>query len=135
MTEPSEQLKQRVSAFFANFEASDIEGTLALLDDQVTWRMMGQQGGLPISGEMDKTGIVELMQNVRELVVDRLQMMPKSWTIAGNRVAVEVESLAELKNGKHYNNLYHYLMVFRNGKIARIKEYGDTDQVRRVFFD
>lgn len=127
--------KQLVSAFFANFVASDIDGVLSLLDDQVSWRMMGQQGGLPISGTMDKDGIAGLMKSVRELVVDRLNMTTSEWTIEGDRVAVEVESLAELKNGRRYNNLYHYLFVIKDGKIETIKEYADTDQVRRVFFD
>jgi len=96
---------------------------------------MGQQGGLPVSGEMDKSGITALMQSVRELVSGPLNMYPKAWTIEGNRVAVEVESSAVLNNGRTYNNLYHYLIVIKNGKIKTIKEYADTDQVRRVFLD
>ena len=127
--------KQLVSDFFTRFVESDIDGLLSLLHDDVNWRMMGQQGGLPISGEMDKNGIVDLMKSVRELVIDRLNMTTSDWTIENNRVAVEVESLADLKNGKRYNNLYHYLFIISDNKIETIKEYADTDQVRRVFFD
>lgn len=127
--------KQLVSRFFASFTESDIDGVLSLLDDDVRWRMMGQQGGLPISGEMDKQGIKDLMISVKELMVGQLMMTTKAWTIDDNRVAVEVESLGELKNGKRYNNLYHYLIIVKDGRIETIKEYADTDQVRRVFFD
>lgn len=127
--------KQLVTNFFSKFVASDIEGVLSLLDDDVTWRMMGQQGGLPMSGEMDKAGIADLMKSVRELVTDRLNMIIGDWTIEGARVAVEVESQAKLKNGRSYNNLYHYLFILSNDKIQTIKEYADTDQVRRVFVD
>ncbi|MBQ4851784.1 nuclear transport factor 2 family protein [Pseudoalteromonas sp. MMG012] len=127
--------QQLVSDFFTRFVTSDIEGLLALLDDQVVWKMMGQQGGLPVSGEMDKAGITGLMQSVREQVAGRLNMTPTAWTIAGGRVAVEVESSAKLTNGRDYNNLYHYLFTISDGKIDAIKEYGDTDQVRRVFLD
>lgn len=127
--------KQLVSNFFTRFVESDIDGLLSLLHDDANWRMMGQQGGLPISGEMDKNGIVDLMKSVRELVIDRLNMTTSDWTIENNRVAVEVESLADLKNGKRYNNLYHYLFIISDNKIETIKEYADTDQVRRVFFD
>lgn len=127
--------KEAVTTFFARFVDSDIEGLLSLLDEHVVWRMMGQQGGLPVSGEMDKDGIEALMLSVRDLVSGPLNMYPKGWTIEGARVAVEVESRATLKNGRAYNNLYHYLFIFSNGKIATIKEYADTDQVRRVFID
>lgn len=127
--------KPLVSEFFSHFVASDIEGVLSLLHEDVTWQMMGQQGGLPISGVMDRNGIVDLMKNVRTLVVERLNMTTTAWTIEGDRVAVEVESFAELKNGNNYNNFYHYLIIITKGKIKTIKEYADTDQVRRVFFD
>ena len=127
--------KQLVIDFFSRFVKSDIDGLLSLLDGQVVWKMMGQQGGLPVSGEMDKEGIAELMQSVRDLVSGSLNMYPKAWTIEGDRVAVEVESSAILNNGRTYNNLYHYLIVINNGKIKTIKEYADTDQVRRVFLD
>lgn len=127
--------KQLVTDFFTRFVESDIDGLLSLLDDQVVWKMMGQQGGLPVSGEMDKTGIKGLMESVRELVDGPLNMSLKAWTIEGNRIAVEVESSAILNNSRTYNNLYHYLIVINNGKIKMIKEYADTDQVRRVFLD
>lgn len=127
--------KKLVTDFFTRFVDSDIEGLLSLLDDNVVWKMMGQQGGLPVSGEMDKEGIAGLMQSVRDLVSGPLNMETKAWTIEGDRVAVEVESSAVLKNGRKYNNLYHYLIVVKNGKIETVKEYADTDQVRRVFLD
>ena len=44
----------------------------------------------------------------------------------GDRVAVEAESHGDLKNGKTYNNTYHFLFVFRDGKICLTKEYNDT---------
>lgn len=127
--------KQLVADFFTRFVESDIEGLLSLLTDNVVWKMMGQQGGLPVSGEMDKAGITTLMLSVRELVSGSLNMYPKAWTIQGERIALEVESSAVLNNGRAYNNLYHYLFVLNDGKIATIKEYADTDQVRRVFLD
>ena len=43
--------------------------------------MMGQQGGLPVSGEMDKEGVAGLMQSVKDLVSGPLNMSSKAWTI------------------------------------------------------
>ena len=47
-------------------------------------------------------------------------------TADGDRVAVEAESFGDLKNGKTYNNTYHFLLIFRDGKICLTKEYNDT---------
>ena len=96
---------------------------------------MGQQGGLPISGEMDRQGIAVLMNDIKELMSERLQLIVTGWTIEDNRVAVEITSNATMKNGKKYHNLYHFLIVISDDKIETIREYMDTDQVKRVFLD
>jgi len=57
----TEQNKQIVREFFERFSAGDIPGALDLLDDAVIWRAMGREGGLPMSGEMDKDGIGNLI--------------------------------------------------------------------------
>jgi ketosteroid isomerase-like protein len=44
----------------------------------------------------------------------------------GNAVALEVESSGDLKNGRLYRQEYHILMEFRDGKIAAVREYLDT---------
>ena len=50
-------------------------------------------------------------------------------TAEGDRVAIEAEGRAELKNGRIYANRYHYLFVFRDGKICQVKLYNDTKHV------
>ena len=50
-------------------------------------------------------------------------------TAEGDRVAIEAEGRAELKNGRIYANRYHYLFVFRGGKICQVKLYNDTKHV------
>ncbi|MFC1520138.1 nuclear transport factor 2 family protein, partial [Pseudomonadota bacterium] len=125
--------KQLVVDFFTHFVAADVDSLLSLLNDDVIWKMMGQQGGLPLSGEMDKSGIADFTKGAYELFSGSFKMMPKAWTIDGDRIAVEVESLGIVNNEREYNNLYHYLFVLSKGKITTIKEYADTDLVRRVF--
>ncbi|WP_198040138.1 nuclear transport factor 2 family protein [Microbulbifer agarilyticus] len=124
-----------VEDFWRCFSATDTDGARALLHEDVTWRAMGQQGGLPISGEMDLDGILALMQSVRESSKDGLALKMLEWTLDGERVAVEMEGLAHMNNGKTYNNRYHFLVIVHDGKILRLREYGDTDQVRRVFLE
>ena len=47
-------------------------------------------------------------------------------TAEGDRVAVEAEANIELTNGKIYRNTYHFLFLFRDGKIYCSKEYNDS---------
>lgn len=45
----------------------------------------------------------------------------------GGSVAAEVESYCLLNSGKIYNNRYHFKILVSNGKIAKIREYHDTE--------
>ena len=44
----------------------------------------------------------------------------------GDRVAIEAESHFELNDGRVYNNTYHFLFLFRDGRICCAKEYNDS---------
>ncbi len=57
----------------------------------------------------------------------------KGVTAECNRVAVEAESHADLKNGKVYHNHYHFLFLFRGRKIAEIHEHNDSAHAAEVF--
>jgi len=53
-------------------------------------------------------------------------------TADGDRVAIEAESYAPLQNGKIYNNTYHFLFQFRDGKICLAKEYNDSHHAATI---
>jgi len=54
-------------------------------------------------------------------------------TAEGDRVAVEAESFFPLKDDRTYNNTYHFLVEFRDGRVIRVKEYCDTALVKATF--
>jgi ketosteroid isomerase-like protein len=64
-----------------------------------------------------------------------MTMEVKGITAQGERVAVETESLAKLKNGRVFNNQYHFLFVVKDGKITSIKEYNDTAHANATWAD
>ena len=127
--------KQMVIDFFDRFSAADVKNALSFLNDDVVWRAMGLKGELPISGTMDKEGIGELIKMVKGAIPEGLQLKPVAWTAEGNRVAAEFESFGVLTNGRVYNNPYHFLFEFKEGKISVIKEYMDTLHVKETFID
>ena len=49
-----------------------------------------------------------------------------------DRVAVEVESAGDLKNGRRYRQQYHMLLTFKDGKISSVREYLDTQHANDV---
>jgi len=56
----------------------------------------------------------------------------KGVTAEGERVALEAESFAKMKNGKTYQNRYHFLCEVRGGKIQTVREYLDTMHANEV---
>jgi hypothetical protein len=53
-------------------------------------------------------------------------------TAEDDRVAVEAVSSGDHVSGQHYANHYHFLFVVRDGKIAVMKEFMDTEMVTDV---
>ena len=131
----TEDNKKIVADFFERFSAADAVGALELLEDSVIWRVMGHEGDLPMSGEMDKDAIGALIGSVKEAIPAGMTLTPTGWTAEGDRVAVEMESYGEMTNGKVYNNFYHFLATVSNGKITALREYMDTHQVKQLFID
>lgn len=50
----------------------------------------------------------------------------------GEQVVAQVEGHVPLKSGQVYENRYCMIFHFREGKIAEVVEYCDTDHVERV---
>ena len=47
-------------------------------------------------------------------------------TEEGERIALEVESVNPMKDGRTYNNTYHFLVCFEGDKIRQVREYYDS---------
>jgi hypothetical protein len=65
---------------------------------------------------------------------DGLRMTVKGLVAEGDRVAAEVESHGELRNGRVYEQQYHFLLTFRAGKVAAVREYLDTQHAFATWF-
>ena len=69
-----------------------------------------------------------------DIFKDRLSIQILGITASEDRVAVEMESRGEFKDGRPYNNSYHWLFVLRDGRIQTIKEYTDTLYANRAYY-
>ena len=125
----TEQNKKLASRFFDRFSANDIAGALDTMADDATWWIAGKPGHLSTAGVHSKEQMARMFQNMLGRLKSGLRMTVKSSMAEGDRVALEVESYGELKNGRVYNNEYHTLMTIRDGKISEVREYLDTQHV------
>ncbi|HEX6703507.1 MAG TPA: nuclear transport factor 2 family protein [Albitalea sp.] len=131
---PAEQNKQLATDFLARFTAGDIDGALATLSDDATWRLPGKPGQMPVVGVFDKARIGKLFRNMDAQLKSGLKMTPTGMVAEGDKVAVEAVSRGELRNGRVYEQEYHFLMVVRDGKIREVREYLDTQHVLATWF-
>ncbi len=129
-----EQNKQLAIELFTRFSASDIAGVLDLMSDDATWWVPGKPGHAPASGLYDKERIARLFNTMLGRLKSGLKMTVKSLIAEGDRVALEVGSLGELGNGRIYNQEYHMLLSFRDGRVSAVREYLDTQHVYAVWF-
>ena len=129
-----EQNKRLASEFFDRFTANDVAGALGLMSDDATWWIAGKPDRLPAAGVYSKERVARLLHNMVGQLPNGLKMTVKSMIAEGDSVAVEAESYGELRNGRIYNQEYHFLLTIRDGRISAVKEYLDTQHVFATWF-
>jgi ketosteroid isomerase-like protein len=63
-----------------------------------------------------------------------MQMTVRGLIAEGDKVAVEVVGDGKLRAGRRYQNDYHLLLTIRDGEIAAVREYLDTQHVVATWF-
>lgn len=129
----TERNKATANRLFELFTASDIDGVMALMTDDATWLIPGKKELMPTAGLYGKEKIEKLFRRMVEGLTGGLRMTAKSSIAEGNRVAIEVSSSGDLKNGRKYRQEYHFLIEFRDGKICAVREYLDTHHAHDVW--
>lgn len=125
----SEDYKAKARDFIDAIAAGDVERIAeAYHEDGACWT----SGNTLISGLIPKAQIVEGAGAVLAAFPDGLKFEITGLTAEGERVAIEAESDGVHVSGQHYHNYYHFLCVFKDGKLFRFKEYMDTEMVTDV---
>lgn len=118
-----EENKALAQRYLDCISRGDVEGAFALVADDVEHYLPGKS---PISGKFDKAYVKAALEAVLAATTGGLRIWPIGITAEGNRVAVQAQSSAQLRNGARYKNEYHLLFVFRDDKIVKMYEYLDT---------
>jgi ketosteroid isomerase-like protein len=119
----TEDSKKVVMSFLEAMNSGNGAAVMNALADSATWWVAGS---FPLSGTKTKAQFAELLGGMGSKMDGAMRLTPTGVTAEGDRVAVEAESYAKMKNGKTYQNQYHFLFTVRDGKIQAVKEYLDT---------
>jgi hypothetical protein len=104
----------------------DLETFRSLNTEDVVHTVVGTS---VLSGDRDLAALLELVGQLAQFTKAGLHFEFSHFTEEQDRVAVEFTGATELVNGTRYDNVYHLLFHFRDGKVARVKEYLDTQLV------
>ena len=110
----------------------DGEKFASLLHPEATYWTLGKPHLFDYSGEKSRETIVAYM-STPSIFVGGVETTFGEITAEGDRVAVEAQTRGVLPDGRVYTNMYHYLFIFRDGKIWRVKEYLDTQSAAEFF--
>ena len=127
-----EDNKHVIKAFYEAGNRGDMDACFAPLADDIKWTNIGstkfsgtfvgkqvltEQLLGPLFGQL-KAGISSVVENM---------------IAEGDFVVAQTAGTAETKDGKPYNNSYCQVIKVREGKIAEVKEYFDTELTSSVF--
>jgi ketosteroid isomerase-like protein len=136
----SDQHKATVVAFFDHLARRDLPGAIALTSESCTWwypLSWPTESAVPGPGDgqrWPREHLGELLGTLFGAFVEGPEVQILQLTAEDDRVAVEVAAQGITRAGV-YDNRYHFLFEFTGGRISAIREYTDTDHVRRVVLD
>jgi len=116
------------------FSASDIPGVLSLMSDDMTWRVPGKPEHMPSAGVYDKARLERLFRRMTDRLESKMAMRVSNLIVAGDTLVLEAESSWDLKNGRQYRQQYCFVLECRDGKIAKVREYLDTQHAHEVWY-
>ena len=119
----AEDNKKVVMSFFENFTAGKAEAALGQMADTATWTVMGRPENFALAGTKTKAQFTELLKGIGAAMPKGLRLTPKALTAEGDRVAVEAESMANMRTVKSITTSITSLSNYRT---ARFKPSANT---------
>jgi uncharacterized protein len=126
----TEKNVQSVKDFFAAIGRGDKEGLLALVAEDIEWIIPGKDW--PLAGTYrGHAGLTALLQKASETVETSTE--PSEYVAQGDRVLVVGVAEGKIKaTNKRFKDDWIFAITVRNGKVANIREYIDTQALARA---
>lgn len=128
----TEANKQLVRDAWNRVSTGDAEGFMNALADDVTWTFFGtHRFAGTIRGKQEL--IAKLFAPLGDILDGGIKVTIDTITAEVDRVIIEARGTAATKKGQRYDNSYCIVVTVRDGKIAQVREYLDTELVTSVF--
>jgi hypothetical protein len=115
-----EDNKQTAARLIDSVAAGQYDEAIGLMTPDASWWIQGWE-------TFTREGYMKMVEDGAAKVGDtRFRMTVVATTGEGDRVAMEATSHADLRDGRVYENTYHFLFVFQDGLVRIVKEYLDT---------
>ena len=125
----SDSNKATVTRFFEALNKGDVD---TIVNTYAQDGCVQTMGGTLISGIFSREQVAASAGSIFDVFPAGLTFTVLDQVAEGNKVAVEATSNGEHISGQTYSNEYHFLFEFRDGKLLKLKEYMDTEQVTDV---
>ena len=125
----TETNKTLVRQFFSALNSGDAE---SIAESYAPEGSVQTMGNTLISGVFNREQISRSAGAIFDVFPQGIQFTVLDMVAEGDKVAVEATSEGEHISGQTYTNEYHFLFQFEDGKVLRLKEYMDTEQVTDV---
>lgn len=126
-----EQNKALAREFLEASTSGDERRMREITTDDFTWWLLPST---PVGGIHSKDDFFGMLRQTFANADGPFTIEFDAFTAEDDRVSVTAQGNVRFKNGKVYNGHYHVLFYFRDGKIARGREYFDSALVMDVFF-
>jgi uncharacterized protein len=122
---------QIVKDFFAAMGGGDRQGLLALSAEDIEWIIPGEDW--PLAGtHRGHAGLAALLQKASDTVETSFPKPPE-FVAQGDRVLVVGFARGKVKaTNKMFEDDWVFAITVRNGKLANIREYVDTQALARA---
>ena len=127
----ADQARQFVLDFFAELSSGNPRCWDRVAED-ATWQLMARAHSYPYPCDYTKASYRSLCEGSAQLFPGGLRFTILGTTAEADRVALEAESYGMTRAGKLYNNVYHVLVLLRDGKIHTAREYLDSGHATEV---
>ncbi|MFE3060459.1 nuclear transport factor 2 family protein [Nocardia sp. NPDC059239] len=122
--------KEIVERFLQAMTQGDAEGVNACMSEDSSYWI----GAINLPETLPGSDFARRLRKFFKLSADgKIDIKPVAFTIDGDRLAVEAESVATLKKGGVYRNVYHFVFLCRDGKIIELREYLDINATDILF--
>jgi len=127
----TEKNVQIVKDFFAALGRGDKQGLLALSADDIEWIIPGEDW--PLAGtHRGHAGLADVLQKASDTLETSFPTPPE-FVAQGNRVMVVGFATGKIKaTNKTFEDHWVFDITVRDGKLAKIREYIDTQALARA---